>query len=183
MANSANIQDDPHGRWFVLPNTNLLQQSRFDGPLFSVQSGIQPGREDVDEYTIGTFGLALVEMNLATQIDYNPNRILRFPVTEIIHSDGLLQRHTPEAAEVFFRCIFERCAGILPNQESQGASCILVVVNCFVKMRNRQQRVIGIAGMRRNQIDSLIGADHFQVLLATAFSLLFLIEFGFECLS
>ena len=151
--------------------------------MFSVQSGIQPGREDVDEYTIGTFGLALVEMNLATQIDYNANRILRFPVADIIHRGGLLQRHTPEAVEVFFRCIFERCAGILPNQESQGASCILVVVNCFVKMRNRQQRVIGIAGMRRNQIDSLIGADHFQVLLATAFSLLFLIEFGFECLS
>src|SRR5207249_2643057 len=125
----------------------------------------------------------LVEMNLATEIDYNPYRILRFPVAKIIHSDGLLQRRTPEAIEVFFRCIFERCAGILPNQKSQGASCIIVVVNCFVKMRNRHQCVSSADGMWRNQIVSLIGAYHFQVLLATAFGLLYLFQFGFEWLS
>ena len=114
-------------------------------------------------------------MNLAAEINHDPDRIRRFPVADVVHRDSFLDRYSLQTDEILLRHIFEWGGGILAKQKSQSARCIPVVVNFFVETGNRHQGVIRVAGMRCDQIHALIGADHFQVLFSRAFSFLFIV--------
>src|SRR5262245_11273604 len=114
----------------------------------------------------------------------------RFPESDIFDGRRLLGlrgrlrgRHAAQTSNVLLRCVFERSAPDLVNQEMQAFYCGWIILPLFVQAGNGRESLVGVAGCRRYQVSPLIFVDDSPVLRARSVRFGFFVESTFESLS